>query len=67
MSPPHNRSPLALEARKRQRRGVRELAEAREEREREQKQADAEQIGQAMHERNAVRLGRGELDTREGA
>lgn len=56
MSPPRNRSPLALEARKRQRRGVKELAEAREERER--READAEQVGQAMHERNAPLLGR---------
>lgn len=66
MSPPNNRSPLAREAKKRMRRGAKELAEAREEREREQKQAAVEQIGQSMHERNAVRLGRGELDKREG-
>lgn len=64
MSPPNNRSPLAQAARKRIRRGSKELAEGREEQEREQKQAAAEQIGQSMHERNAVRLR--ELDTKEG-
>jgi hypothetical protein len=48
------------------RRGSKELAESREERERERKRVDAEQVGRAMHEHNSPRLGRGEREATEG-
>jgi hypothetical protein len=57
---------LAQEVRNRIGRGAKELAESREgEEERERKRVDAEQVGRSMHERNSVRLGRGD-ETKEG-